>query len=703
VETGYSSFDLVCSQQGMKTRSNLRRMIPDGISLARHMGPRWIASRVHQAVESKLRLMQRRLPLETWDQRPLASCLRKGVPSEPLEYARWRQVGAGKFFFDGLPRTDLLLSASPRQAVSQADALLSGRWIYFGALPVEAGFPPYWHRNPLTGESAPADRHWADIPDFVFGDIKLIWEASRFSPVYVLVRAYALTHDERYAEAFWKLVEDWAAHNPPQLGPNWKCGQESSFRMMAWCFGLYAFSVSLHTTPGRVAALSKIIAVTAERIEANIGYALSQKNNHGISEAVGLFSAGTLFPEFWRAESWRNRGRRLLECQARTQIYEDGAYVQHSTNYQRVMLHDYLWALRLAELNGAPFSNELYAQLLRSTEFLDGMTDADSGCVPNYGNNDGALVLPLTDCDYDDFRPTLQAMYYLGAQQRRFAPGPWDEALIWLFGVHSLSAPVLSRAEQQPLASASGYYVLRGPESWAMVRCAEYRDRPAHADQLHLDLWWRGINVTLDSGTYLYNAAPPWDAAFVGTAAHNSVTVDRKDQMRRFSRFIWLDWAQGSHVQHYWDGECEFWQGEHDGFKRLGITHRRTIERHGDTWNIRDDITGEGQHQLRLHWLLPEFPAVVDTEAGTVQLRTPKGVVRVRATCGAQAQFSFVRAGERIVGNVSYPGEITRGWVSRTYASKQPALSVALEAEGKLPIRFETKFEFISDGVENRL
>jgi len=665
------------------------------------MGPRWIANRLHQAAQSKLQLMQRRLPLETWDQRPLASCLREGIPSESVDYARWRQTESGKFFFDELPRTDHLPSVSRRQAVSQADALLSGRWIYFGAVPIDAGFPPNWHRNPLTGDSAPANRHWADIPDFAFGDIKLIWEASRFSPVYVLVRAYALTHDERYAEAFWKLVEDWATHNPPQLGPNWKCGQESSFRMMAWCFGLYAFSASLHTTPARTAALATMIAVTAERIEANIGYALSQNNNHGISEAVGLFSTGTLFPEFCRAESWRSRGRKLLEYQARRQIYEDGAYVQHSTNYQRVMLHDYLWALRLAELNGAPFSNELYALLLRSTEFLDDMADAESGCVPNYGNNDGALILPLTDCDYGDFRPALQAMYYLGARQRRFAPGPWDEALIWLFGEQSLKAPVLSRANQPLLASASGFHVLRGPGSWAMIRCSKYRDRPAHADQLHFDLWWRGLNVASDSGTYLYNAAPPWDAAFFGTAAHNSVTVDCQDQMRRFSRFLWLDWAQGSHLQHISEGEREYWQGEHDGYQRLGINHRRTIERRGDAWSITDDLLGEGQHQLRLHWLLPDSPAVVDNEAGTVQLRTPKGVVRISVTCSVEAQLSLVRAGERIVGNISCPGEITRGWVSRTYASKQPALSLALEAGGKLPIRFVTDFEFADDDQES--
>lgn len=662
----------------------------------RQMGPRWLATRAYQEAKTKLRIMQRRLPLENWDQRPLASWLHVRIPSEPSEYVHWRETGAGKFFFGRLPQADLLSSVSNHGAVSQADALLTGRWIYFGMLPVEAGFPPNWHCNPLTGDSAPADRHWAEIPDFAFGDIKLIWEASRFTPVYALVRAYAVTRNEQYPDAFWELVEDWALHNPPQLGPNWKCGQEASFRVMAWCFGLYGFLASRHTTPTRVAALSKMIAATAERIEANIGSALLQNNNHGVSEAMGLFTAGTLFPEFRRAELWRNQGRKLLERQSQTQIYADGAYVQHSMNYQRVMLQGYAWALRLAELNGEPFSSDVYVQLRRSSDFLDGMIDAQSGQVPNYGNNDGTHVLPLTDCDYCDFRPTLQVMHYLDTKQRRLAKGIWDEALVWLFSEESLNGQLKSTLIKPSIESHNGYYLLRGPESWAMIRCAKYHDRPGHADQLHMDLWWRGLNVALDSGTYLYNPPPPWHVAFVTSAVHNTVTVDGKDQMRRFSRFLWLDWAQGSNLLNRRERDCELWQGEHDGYRRLCVVHRRTVERRGDTWSVIDEVLGNGHHRVRLHWLFPDLPRVIEAEAGTLKLKTPRGSVVVTARSTVATDFSLIRAGQVIVGKESRSDDITRGWVSHTYASKEPALSLVLDAEALLPIRFETRFEFVS-------
>lgn len=669
-------------------------LVADGISLLRHMGPRWVGARACYAAQNKLGLLRRRLPIESWDSRPLKSHLRRDVPPDFSEYVRWRQAGAGKFFFDQLPSASDSQSVSQCQAISHAEALLAGRWIYFGTLPVEAGMPPKWHVNPLTGESAPADLHWSEISDFEFGDIKLIWEASRFTPIFALVRAYALTNDDRYAEAFWRLVEDWAAHNPPQRGPNWKCGQESSFRVMAWCFGLYGFSASERTTPERVAMLSKMIAVTAERIEANLGYALSQNNNHGISEAVGLLTVGTLFPEYRRARYWQSTGQKLLGSQIRRQIYSDGAYAQHSTNYHRLMLHDCLWAFRLAEINGKPFSDDLYRLLHRSSEFLDNLTDTHSGEVPNYGHNDGSLVLPLSDCDYRDFRPTLQAVHYLVYSQRRFTRGYWDEMLLWLFGAQSLDAPITPLPARKSVELHSGYSVLRGEESWAMVRCGHYQDRPAQADQLHLDLWWRGLNIALDGGTYLYNAPSPWDEAFVTSATHNTITVDGRDQMRRVSRFLWLDWAQGSRLLYRRNGEHEAWQGEHNGYRQLGVTHRRTVERQGDVWNIIDDITGDGQHQVSVHWLLTDFATVINAEERLLKLDTPRGSVAIRTTCTVAADFSVVRAGQKIAGQTSHPDDITRGWVSHTYACKEPALSLRLDAEGPLPIRFDTRFEF---------
>ena len=113
------------------------------------------------------------------------------------------------------------------------------------------------------------------------------------------------------------------------------------------------------TNPKRVVRLAEMLALSAYRIESNIGYALSQSNNHGISEGVGLWTIGVLFPEFLQAGKWRELGRKVLEEEGRKLIYDDGAFAQHSMNYHRLMLHDYIWSLRLGELNRQPLVAEI--------------------------------------------------------------------------------------------------------------------------------------------------------------------------------------------------------------------------------------------------------------------------------------------------------------------------------------------------------
>lgn len=635
--------------------------------LTRYFGIKWVLFRAWYALQKKLGLLRRRMTPYAWRDRPLRYWLRATVPSDPLAYVEWRREHGGRFFFTDLPPASV-------SAIEEAERILGGEWRYFGHQLMTVGFPPDWHLNPFTGSRLPADRHWTTISDAgESGDIKLVWEASRFAVVYTLARAYAASHDERYPAAFWKLVEDWAAHNPPMWGPNWGCGQEATFRLMAWCFGLYAFRGAPHTTPERVATLAAIIAAHADRIEQNINFARSQNNNHGVSEGVGLWTVGLLFPEFARAARWREHGRRVIETEVGRQVFDDGSYAQYSLNYQRVMLHDCLWALRLGEVNGRLLSRGVYDRVGRAADFLYGLLDVASGQVPNHGSNDSTLVLPLNACDVTDFRPVLQAVQYLLHEDYRFAPGPWDEDIRWLFAAPAANTATTNNVSPTLSAHIGGYYTLRSDQSWVMIRCTPHRVRPHHADQLHLDLWWRGLNIACDAGTYLYSGAPPWDNGLMGTAVHNTVTVDGQDQMTRAGRFLWLDWSRG-HVLHHEDAR---WEGTHDGY--TGVSHRRRVMRlDGDAWLVVDWIESATVHEYMLHWLLPDFPYAQDDEQ--LILHTPAGDYYVHSSATQPAGRSIIRGSDH-----------QRGWRSLYYGDKEAALSLALSAR-TTAIVFRTLF-----------
>jgi asparagine synthase (glutamine-hydrolysing) len=645
----------------------------------RDLGPRWALFRLGYELKQRSGWQSLRTPPRQWSDCPLEAWLQPGIPPEPTAYEAWRRRVGRNFFFTKLPP---ILDQSSGQAIRIAEELLGGHWRYFERQSIRTGFPPDWHRNPITGQRTSETLHWSRISETVSGDIKLVWEPSRFAAAYVLARAYAASGDERYPAAFWTLAEDWAARNPPMTGANWRCGQEAAFRIMAWCFGLWAFKRSGHTNSTRVAHMATMLAWHASRVERNLAYARSQHNNHAISEGLGLWTVGLLFPEFAAATRWLDLGRRVLLEEAERQIHPDGGYVQNSLNYHRLMLHDYLWVLRLGELNGSRFPDRLYHLFERAAGLLFALTDPLNGQAPNYGANDGACALPLSDCDFTDYRPTLQAAHYLCHHTRLYPAGPWDEMLVWLFGPEAASAPVRSPAPRVTAADESGYYTLRGPESWGFIRCARYRSRPSHADQLHVDLWWRGMNVVCDAGTYLYSGPGPWRNNLARTRVHNTVVVDDRNQMTRAGRFLWLDWAQGRTRTHTIHSEWDYFEGEHDGYRALGVTHRRGVLRARTLWVVVDDLLGGGSPATRLHWLLPDFPYRVLEAAQHLTVETPAGGYAVQVWCSAAADLSLVRAGSSV--------DELRGWRSLYYAERVPALSFVLESQAGLPIRFIT-------------
>jgi len=649
--------------------------------MIRRFGFRTCCFRAAYAVRSKTGALKRLLPAES-----LRPC-----PRSVLE--AWRNGVGGRFFFSDTEEVakaleGILPAAEKARVVRCAEEIAGGRFPYFSHLWADAGMPPDWFRNPFTGERFVADRHWSEIGELApdKGDIKFIWELSRFAWAFNLARVYVLTGDDKFAETFWLLFEDWVGANPPQRGVNWKCGQECAFRIVAFCFCLNAFRESRGTTDERVRLLIGAIASHARRIERNIEFALSLKNTHSISEAMGLFTAGVLFPRLRGASDWRRRGYNLLIKEALRQIYPDGSYIQHSMNYQRLALQSLLWSGRLAELNGQPFPPELLKRLEASLLFLYQMSDEKTGRMPNYGANDGVVLLPLNNCDYLDYRPVLQSMTYFLRRERLFDRGAWDEDAVWLFGAEALSVPLRSVKRVSFSADCGGYYTLRGERSWAFIRCHTYRDRPLQADMLHLDLWFDGENLLRDAGSFRYHCPEPWQSYFKSTAAHNTIEIDQSNQMREVGTFLWLHWTR-SRIRHNYEspnGERGYWEGEHYGYCSLPCraVHRRAVVRWRDTWIIIDDILGEGRATAALRWRLMDAEW---RESGDDTFSTAESFrLRIFPARVDEVRSSLVR------GKIEPKPE---GWESLYYGERVAVPTVLVELGGRLPMRVITILE----------
>ncbi len=243
----------------------------------------------------------------------------------------------------------------------------------------------------------------------------------------------------------------------------------------------------------------------------------------------------------------------------------------------------------------------------------------------------------------------------------------------------------------------TGYHRIGTAKSWAMVRAGSYQRRPFQADQLHVDLWWHGLNLARDPGTYLYNGDPPWNNGLAGTAVHNTVMVDGRDQMRRAGRFLWLDWAQASGRSFSTDegGFPNRFEGEHDGYRRLGVNHRRTVQAvTEDAWVIVDDLLGEREHESRLHWLLPDLPfEVIADSPFCAALSSKNAHFRWHVFSSALGNVAIIRGGKSR-GGKNPAGKIANeallGWESPTYGQLCPAISLLYRVKAPLPVRIVT-------------
>jgi len=579
-----------------------------------------------------------------------------------------------------------------RALLAEADEIVAGKFRRFGGEAVELKLTldqPLHHWTEYETGKIP-------LSSFLFphADIKFTWEPARFGWAYVLGRAYHLSQNETYAEAFWRNFETFTEANPPYLGPHWMNGQEVAIRLMALVWADQVLETAAGSSVERRARLAQSVAQHAARIPPTLVYARAQDNNHLVTEAAALYTAGrALGHAGWRALGWRHLNRALQR-----QVSGYGEYIQHSANYHRVMLQSALWVDAIKDTDWPRLT---FRSLGRATHWLFSLLDPASpfgyfaGRTPNLGANDGALILPLGATPFHDFRPTVQAA--ARAFLRYQMPGGvWDETSLWLgLGAHEKAYDSSLYLADHP----------RGRESWAYLRASTFPSRLGHMDQLHLDLWWRGLNVAQDAGTYLYNAPPPWDNPLVTARVHNTVTVDGRDPMTRGGRFMTLDWFPAYAKSVIVPDENVLGQvtAYHKGYR--GVRHERTVTVYADErWQVEDRLLSKHPHTYRLHWLLPdwEWEAENRKQGVEIRLQSPQGKVILVLQVASQSPglllsnldslLSLARCGKVIFGQRD--AQPYEGWSSPTYGTKVPALSLALDIPAPQGVTFISEFLF---------
>ncbi|MDD4781092.1 MAG: heparinase II/III family protein [Tissierellia bacterium] len=479
-----------------------------------------------------------------------------------------------------------LPSEKKKEIITIADKASEGKIKVFSSIELDYGNPINWHYNPITKAEVDKTLKWYKIPDFdpERGDIKVIWEASRFVHFFYFARAYLITKEQKYYDAFSYQLKNWIKDNRYSYGANYKCGQEATLRMINALITYSVFrSCGLYNQID-VDNLCKLVEGSYKKVLSNFFYAHKCiKNNHTISEITGLIVGA------WCSHDKKSleQAYRLLDKEIEKQFFKDGGYIQHSFNYQRFALQLMEFILKISKKT-TMYMSDRSKSLIKSSVLLMYQMQDDTGDVPNYGSNDGALIFPVTSCGYRDFSPVINTLYALLEGKRIYNTGDYDEELLWFIDKKIEEIPITEIKRISSEFKQSGFYSLRYENSFLMVILQNFKTRPAQMDQLHIDIWHKGKNILCDSGTYSY--ATDIGKQLALTAAHNTVKVDNNEQMKKHGPFLIYDWTSSRDVIH----NSNSFSGTM--VSKNGYKHTRDIKITSWGYKINDKVIGNASY-----------------------------------------------------------------------------------------------------------
>ncbi|NMB92548.1 MAG: hypothetical protein GYA31_02940 [Parcubacteria group bacterium] len=353
-------------------------------------------------------------------------------------------------------------------------------------------------------------------------DIKNVWELSRFHYLLPLALAYYQSGEEKYLIKWQNLILDWIKNNPVYYGPNWINAMEIAIRACNWIFSYKIIEKKIQDTKHRIQ--ETFLKVFWDSLFEHGRFIYSNledapyRSNHYLSDIVGLIYLGIFFRGNKDGAKWLQFGRQALEREMRHQVYSDGVDYELSISYHRYVTELFLWASWLLKLNNLNVSEDFWSKLEKMVKFIEAYTKPN-GLAPQIGDSDDSRLHLV----WEDF--------YQWEKRNHFA------ALKLYSLVNFVPDEQKKRiATLQELVSftEAGWYIMRDKDFYLITgrhrACYGKSGSHIHNDLLSFELNLKGEDVIIDPGTYVYTPDLSQRNEFRGTAKHNVLIIDHREQ-----------------------------------------------------------------------------------------------------------------------------------------------------------------------------
>ena len=608
--------------------------------------------------------------------------------------ARLQPAAQAKFFFgqdkekdEPVHRAALLRERLPHEAeriIHEADNICRHEFYLLGYEKLDYGPNVDWHADPVHGKRSPL-KPWFKINFLDFGEVgdhKVIWELNRHQHLVTLAKAWRLTGNQIYTSELATEWYSWQRANPYPIGINWASALEVAFRSLSWLWVRNLLAGCAELPADFQTDLLLALQLHGRYIERYLSTYFSP-NTHFLGEAVALFFIGTLCPEISAAQRWRDRGWRIVLEESERQVRADGVYFEQALYYHVYALDFFLHARRLASENGFAIPEQFDNVLKKMLDVIQALSEV--GPPEGFGDDDGGRVFNPRRNQVEHMTDPLALGAILYHCDKYGAAGLTEEA-IWLFAdkaIEVLSEPRLPISAASKAFESGGFYLINDHQPCAQQLMIDAGPQGTghsghgHADALSIRLSLDGHRFLIDPGTYSYVSGSKDRDWFRGTGAHNTLRVDSLDQAVPDGPFAWNS-IPNVKAETWLNGETfDFFVGSHDGYRRLPdpVLHLRSVFHvKGSLWFVRDVAEGQGSHLLESFWhFAPELH--VSEERGILLAEPP-------ATDG-----NLKHAGLALLvdGKSAWKTEITEGFVSPAYGTKQVAPVVCASINATLP------------------
>lgn len=413
-------------------------------------------------------------------------------------------------------------------------------------------------------------------------DIKRIWELSRLHQLTPLCKAYIITQEEIYKDKIRSIVTDWIDKNPYYKGPNWINPMEISIRCANIINALF-LCPELKEEGEWLKQVNKLLFWSGTYVRYHLENTTLVNNNHYMSDLFGLlvislYFSGTVSRVVNKEVSeWLRFSYKELNSEIKQQILKDGGTFEKSTSYHAYVLELLLVSKRLLQKNTEYDITDIAKIVERMWQYIARFNHGNT--IPFIGDSDNTRLYQFSD-DY-----------------------PYENQRSYKILFEELEKETGKESSNRNCFKYSGHYFLQNGKIDVLVNCGKVYANGGHChnDQLSFILWYDGIQLSDDPGTFCYTSDPEKRNLFRGTAAHSTVMVDEKEQNELIRTFEIKERTNSECV----DYSDSYFKGRHQGYTEIGAIVEREIFIQDESVRIHD-VVSSGNHCISRIVLTPD-------------------------------------------------------------------------------------------------